>query len=74
MGDGTAAMPVTAFGFLAFFRLERYAAMHRRDHDDHTSMADEQKHAILSAAGLCVPSFLDGISIGVGFSRTSSPQ
>ena len=54
-------MPVAAAGFLAFFALERYAAMSGLDHDAHVGA--------LSAGGLCAHSFLDVVAIEVGFEK-----
>lgn len=64
---GSSFMPVVAFGFLAFFGLERYTAMHRPREHAHAVAAHEQELGALTAAGLALHSFLDGIAIGVGF-------
>jgi ZIP family zinc transporter len=64
---GPSYMQITAIGFLAFFGLERYTAMHRAREHVHASTAHEQELGALSAAGLVLHSFLDGIAIGVGF-------
>jgi len=70
---GPSYMPLAAVGFLAFFGLERYTAFHRaREHvhlDIHT--AHEPELGALSAAGLVLHSFLDGVAIGVGFQTSS---
>jgi zinc transporter ZupT len=64
---GAAYMPLAAVGFLAFFSLERYTAMHRSHEHVHATTTHEQELGVLSAAGLTVHSFLDGVAIGVGF-------
>jgi zinc transporter ZupT len=67
MGGGFYHMPVTALGFLAFFGLERYTAMHRPREHAHAVASHEQELGQWTAAGLAVHSFLDGVAIGVGF-------
>jgi zinc transporter, ZIP family len=69
---GASYMPIAGFGFLGFFALERYTAMHRSREHLHSAVAHEQELGALSAAGLTFHSFLDGIAIGVGFQ--SSPR
>src|SRR5258708_22797092 len=64
---GASYMPVTALGFLAFFGLERYTAMHRAREHPHSSGAHEAELGAISAAGLAFHSFLDGVAIRVGF-------
>jgi zinc transporter ZupT len=64
---GASYMPVTALGFLAFFGLERYTAMHRAREHPHLVGAHEPELGAMSAAGLAFHSFLDGVAIGVGF-------
>jgi len=64
---GAAYMPVAALGFLAFFGLERYTAMHRPREHAHAVASHEQELGEWTAAGLAVHSFLDGVAIGVGF-------
>jgi len=64
---GPSYMPIVALGFLAFFGLERYTALHRAREHVHTDAAHEPELGALSAAGLVVHSFLDGVAIGVGF-------
>jgi zinc transporter ZupT len=64
---GASYMPVTALGFLAFFALERYTAMHRAREHPHLAEAHEAELGAMSAAGLAFHSFLDGVAIGVGF-------
>ena len=64
---GTFHIPLAAIGFLAFLGSERYNAMHRSDGHPHMRMARHQELGILSAGGLCVHSFLDGVAIGAGF-------
>ncbi len=69
---GSRFMPITAVGFLAFFGLERYTAMHQAREHVHAVTAHEQELGAMSAAGLVLHSFLDGVAIGVGF-QTSAP-
>src|SRR5258707_2624082 len=64
---GASYMPITALGFLAFFGLERYTAMHRAREHPHVVGAHEPELGAMSAAGLAFHSFLDGVAIGVGF-------
>ncbi len=64
---GASYMPITALGFLAFFGLERYTAMHRAREHTHSVGAHEPELGAISAAGLAFHSFLDGVAIGVGF-------
>src|SRR5271154_1560719 len=64
---GSSYMPVVALGFLAFFGLERYTAMHRPREHAHATDAHEQELGALTAAGLSLHSFLDGVAIGAGF-------
>ena len=68
---GAAHMPLVAVGFLAFFGLERYTAMHRAREHVHLSKAHEQELGAMSAAGLVLHSFLDGVAIGVGFQTSA---
>jgi zinc transporter, ZIP family len=68
---GPAYMPVAAVGFLAFFGLERYTALHRAREHLHTQKAHEPELGTLSAAGLVLHSFLDGVAIGVGFQTST---
>jgi ZIP family zinc transporter len=65
--NGVAAMPLAGLGFLAFFALERYTAMHRAREHAHQTAAHVQEFGVVVAAGLSVHSFLDGVAIGVGF-------
>ena len=67
LNGGASYIPLAAVGFLAFFALERYTAMHRSREHVHASTAHEQELGALSAAGLTFHSFLDGVAIGVGF-------
>lgn len=64
---GASYMPMTALGFLAFFGLERYTAMHRAREHPHLAGAHEMELGAVSAGGLAFHSFLDGVAIGVGF-------
>ena len=71
--DPTAAvMPLAALGFLAFFALERYTAMHRAREHEHITVAHAQELGIVAAAGLSLHSFLDGVAIGIGFQTSPS--
>jgi zinc transporter, ZIP family len=65
--NGASYVPFAGVGFLAFFALERYTAMHRSREHLHLAAAHEQELGALSAAGLTFHSFLDGVAIGVGF-------
>lgn len=67
LGAGAAVMPISALGFLIFFALERYTAMHRAREHAHEHAAHAQEFGVLMAAGLSLHSFLDGVAIGVGF-------
>ena len=69
---GASYMPVTALGFLAFFALERYTAMHRAREHTHVVGAHEPELGAMSAAGLAFHSFLDGVAIGVGFQMSAA--
>src|SRR5271157_4743099 len=69
---GSSYMPVTALGFLAFFGLERYTAMHRAREHPHLVGAHEPELGAMSAAGLAFHSFLDGVAIGVGFQMSAA--
>jgi zinc transporter ZupT len=67
LGHGRAHMTIAAAGFLAFFGLERYAAMNRVLKPVNAATSSEQNLGLLAACGLCLHSFLDGVAIGVGF-------
>jgi len=68
MPAGASYMPLAAIGFIAFFGLERYTAMHgAREHVHAAIDSHEQEMGTLSAAGLTFHSFLDGVAIGAGF-------
>jgi zinc transporter, ZIP family len=67
MTPGSSAMPLAGLGFLAFFALERYTAMHRAREHAHETAAHVQEFGMVVAAGLSVHSFLDGVAIGIGF-------
>jgi zinc transporter ZupT len=64
---GSSYMPIAAVGFLTFFGLERYTALHRAREHVHAVTVHEQELGAFSAAGLALHSFLDGVAIGVGF-------
>jgi len=71
LDGGSSYMPFAAVGFLAFFGLERYTALHRAREHVHAATAHEQELGALSAAGLTLHSFLDGVAIGVGFQTST---
>lgn len=56
-----------AAGFLAFFSLERYTALHRAREHAHAASEHEAEFGVVAAAGLSLHSLLDGIAIGIGF-------
>jgi zinc transporter ZupT len=66
-GAATPVMPVVALGFLTFFGLERFTALHRSREHAHQTGVHPEEFGIIAAAGLSVHSFLDGFAIGVGF-------
>jgi len=68
---GPSYMPIAAIGFLAFFGLERYTALHRSREHLHTEKEHETELGTMSAAGLVLHSFLDGVAIGVGFQTST---
>lgn len=69
--DGASFMPAVALGFLAFFGLERYTALHGAREHVHAAAAHEQEIGAVVAAGLALHSFLDGVAIGVGFQTSA---
>jgi ZIP family zinc transporter len=71
MDAGSSYMPLVAVGFLVFFGLERYTAMHRSREHVHAITTHEQELGALSAGGLALHSFLDGVAIGVGFQTSA---
>ena len=72
MHGGASHMPMAAIGFLAFFGLERFTAMRRANRNARNITSHEQELGVLSAAGLCVHSFFDGVAIGVGFQTSAA--
>jgi len=64
---GASYMPLVAVGFLAFFGLERYTALHGAREHQHAIAAHELELGAVGAAGLAMHSFLDGVAIGIGF-------
>jgi zinc transporter ZupT len=72
LGGGGAAMPLAAVGFLFFFALERYAALHRAREHMHAHGAHESELGAFSAGALAFHSFLDGVAIGAGFQASFS--
>ena len=71
LDGGSSYMPLAAVGFLAFFVLERYAALPRSREPVRAATANEQELGVLSAAGLTFHSFLDGVAIGAGFQTST---
>src|SRR5277367_170321 len=53
---GASYMPLVALGFLAFFGLERYTALHGAREHLHEHEAHEQELGAISAAGLAMHS------------------
>jgi zinc transporter ZupT len=68
---GASYMPLVAVGFLFFFGLERYTALHGAREHLHEREAHEQELGAISAAGLAMHSFLDGVAIGIGFQTST---
>lgn len=67
----TYLMLAAAAGFLTFFALERYTALHRAREHPHRAEEHEAELGVLGTAGLSVHSFLDGVAIGIGFQASS---
>jgi len=68
----TRTMVLVAGGFLAFFLLEKFTALHgSHGHEHQQGRPHRSEVGVVAASGLCVHSFLDGVAIAVGF-RTSS--
>lgn len=68
-------MIAAALGFLAFFGLERYTALHQGREHEHVAAGGhehEQELGVLGAAGLSVHSFIDGIAIGIAFQASTA--
>lgn len=70
-GVSGAVMLAGAAGFLAFFALERYTALHKSREHPHRSEVHEPELGMLGAAGLSIHSFMDGMAIGIGFQAGS---
>ncbi len=70
--NGRVVMAASAVGFLSLFLLERFTMMHKPREHSKDSAAHEMKLGVLSAAGLSIHSFLDGLAIGVGFNHNFS--
>lgn len=69
---GAPVMLGTAAGYLAFFLLERYTALHQsRAHEHAATREHEPELGVLGAVGLSIHSFLDGVAIGVGFQASA---
>lgn len=60
-------MLAAAVGFLSFFALERYTALHKAREHPHSGTEHAPELGNLGAAGLSLHSFLDGVAIGIGF-------
>ncbi len=71
LDGGAQMMPFAAVGFLAFFALERYTAMHQPREHAHAKGSHVQEFGAVVAAGLSTHSFLDGVAIGVGFQTSA---
>jgi ZIP family zinc transporter len=69
--QGASYVPFAAIGFLSFFWLERYTAMHRSREHVHATSSHQQELGTLSATGLVLHSFLDGVAIGAGFQTSA---
>jgi zinc transporter, ZIP family len=69
--SGSSYMPLAAVGFLAFFGLERYAALPRTHEPIQAATAHDRELGALCAAGLTFHSFLDGVAIGAGFQTST---
>lgn len=70
-GTPTYVMLSAAAGFLAFFALERYTALHRAREHLYRAEEHEAELGTIGAAGLSLHSFLDGVAIGTGFQASS---
>ena len=71
MPAGVSYMPLAAVGFLGFFALERYTAMHRAREHAHLPAVHQMELGALSAAGLTFHSLLDGVAIAAGFQTSA---
>jgi len=59
--------------FLAFFALERVTGLHgAREHEHHGGDDHRNELGVLSAAGLSLHSFLDGVAVAVAFQAGST--
>jgi len=67
---GSRVMMATAAGFLLFFALERYTALHRAREHVHERHRHNPELGVIGAAGLALHSFLDGVAIGIGFAAS----
>lgn len=61
-----------AAGFLVFFGLERATSLHRAREHEHALEPHAPEMGLISAVGLSVHSFLDGVVIGIGFQAGSA--
>ncbi len=61
------AMLFVAIGFVAFFLLEKFTALHEGPGHGHLHGRQSREVGMVAAAGLSFHSFLDGVAIGVGF-------
>jgi ZIP family zinc transporter len=65
--DVSQAMLFVAVGFLVFFLLETFTALHHGPGHGHEHGRKTPGMGTVAAAGLSFHSFLDGVAIGVGF-------
>src|SRR5260370_36808175 len=57
VGGNSSVMPVAALGFLSFFALERYTALHRAREHAHIQDRHAQEFGGVVAAGRGIPTF-----------------
>ncbi len=63
----------SAGAFLAFFVLERVTGLHgARDHEHRGSAEHRSELGVMSAAGLSLHSFIDGVAVAVAFQAGST--
>lgn len=61
--DASTILAITAFGFVGYMLLDRFAIVHTHSHDEH----DDCKRGRFGAGSLSIHSFLDGAAIGLAF-------
>jgi len=62
----------SAAAFLAFFALERITGLHgAREHEHHGGAEHHSELGVLSASGLSLHSFIDGVAVAVAFQSGS---